>query len=415
MTKTIVIIAALDTKGEPAAYFKRCIEAKGVNTILIDINMGGEASITPDISAAEVAEAGGGDIQAVRASKNTGEITPIMIRGAIAKVKELYDEGRLDGIAAFGGASGTTVATSIMKSLPFGIPKFMASSAASMPAYAARYIDTKDITMMHSVVDIDGLNHLSISVLDRAAGGVCGMVDASTGAVRPKGKRPLITMTEFKFNGECAHYIQDMLLEKGYNVIPFHAQGIGDRVMDELIDQNMFDGVIDLVPAGISEYLFGGNRAANTYRLEAAGRQGIPQVVTPCGFDMLSCGPLERKEQNDQLWTSRKLAQRKKYVPDTYRVQVRTSVEELHEIVNALSHKLNKAQGPVTFLIPIRGWSVLSVKGAPLHEPETSAIFVPLLRQKLKSEIIIEEIDTHINTTTFASAVVKALDKMMCR
>ncbi len=413
--KTIVIIAALDTKGEPAKFFKACIEARGFNTVLIDVNMGGEPSIPPDISAAEVAAAGGGDIRSIRTSKNTGEITPLMIRGAIAKVQALLKAGQLDGIAAFGGASGTTVATSIMKSLPFGIPKFMASSAASIPAYAAHYIDTKDITMMHSVVDIDGLNDLSISVLERAAGGICGMVDASRGAVQPKGERPLITMTEFKFCGECSHYIQDLLRERGYDIIPFHSQGVGDRVMDGLIDQGMFDGVIDLVPAGISEYLFGGNRAANEDRLEAAGRQGIPQVLTPCGFDIISCGPLERQEQNDQLWLNRRIAERKMYIPDKYRVQARTNAEELREIVAVLAEKLNKAQGPVIFLIPTQGWSVLSGKGEPLYEPETNAVFAPYLRERLKPAIVVEEVDAHINSRMFASAVVDALDKMITR
>jgi uncharacterized protein (UPF0261 family) len=413
--KQILLIATLDTKGEPAQYLQECIKARKHRVLLLDINTGGEPTIVPDISAEMVAAAGGGDIHKIRASRDTGEVTPIMIRGGIAIVLEMLREGRLGGIVSFGGASGAIVATSIMKALPFGVPKFMVSSAASMPAYAARFIDTKDITMMHSVIDIDGLNDLSKSVLERAAGGICGMVETNSEPVKPQSDKSLIAITEFRFNGDSSRYVQEILHQRGYEVIPFHAQGVGDRAMDELIDQGMFDGVIDLVPAGVSENLLGGNRSAGEHRLEAAGRRGIPTVVTPAGFDLLSCGPVERKDQGDTLWTSRKLSERKMYIPDRFRVQVRTSAEELREIGSVLARKLNQATGPVTVLIPTGGWSVLSIEGGPLYEPETDAVLAPLLREQLRSEIVVEEINAPIDAPEFAEAAVATLDKMMGR
>lgn len=413
MKKTIVILSTLDTKGEPAQYLKECITARDFRTILVDINTGGKAKIPADISAREVALAGDGNIDKIRISKNTGEITPIMIKGAIVKVQELLAKGQMDGIIAFGGASNTTVASSIMKALPFGIPKLLVSSAASMPAYAARYIGTRDITMMHSVVDIAGLNELSRNVLERAAGGICGMVDASSGAVEPESADPIVAITEMRFSEHCSQYAQRLLEEKGYVVIPIHAQGIGDQAMEELIDQGVFDAILDLVPAGVSEHLLGGNRAAGPSRLEAAGRRGIPQVIAPCGFEMISCGPLDRKDNNDPLWTSRQLAERKFYIPDKYRVEVRTSAEELHEIAQVVAQKLNKAKGPVTFLIPTAGWSTLSLEGVSLHDPELDALFAPTLRNYLDEKINIIEVDTHLNTPEFAQAAVDALDSMM--
>jgi uncharacterized protein (UPF0261 family) len=414
MSKTIAIVCTLDTKGEEAKYLKELIEARGHRTILMDTNMGGEPAITPDISAEEVAKAGGGDIREIRASKKTGEVTPIMIKGASVKVKELLEAGQLDGVVSFGGASNTTIGTSVMKALPFGIPKFMVSSTASMPAYAARYIGTKDITMMHSVVDIAGLNDLSKAVLERAAGGICGMVEASTGAVKPVTEKPIIAVTEFKFAEVCGHHMREYLEEKGYEVIPWHAQGVGDRVMEELIEeQGLFAGVIDLVPAGVSEELIGGNRAAGPTRLEAAGARGIPQVVAPCGFEMISCGPLDRRDQGDPLWTSRRLAERKIFIPDAFRVQVRTSADELREIAQVVAGKLNKSKGPVKFLIPTQGWSALSVEGTDLYEPETDAAFAPALREHLRPDIEVEELDTHLNTPEFARAAVEALEEMM--
>ena len=413
MPKRIVILSTLDTKGEEAKYLKDLIEAQGFKTILLDTSIGGEPTLAPDISSEEVARLGGGKIQEIRASRNTGQVTPIMIKGARIKVNELAGKGLLDGIIAFGGASNTTSATSVMKALPFGIPKLMVSSTASMPAYAAMYIGTKDITMMHSVVDISGLNDLTKAVLERAAGGICGMAAASDGPVKPTSAAPLIAITTFKFAEECGQHAMALLEKKGYTVIPFHAQGIGDSAMEELIEQGLFQGIIDLVPAGVIEELLGGNRAAGPHRLESAGKRGIPQVLTPCGFDMLSCGPLSRREAGDPLWTSLRLAERKIFIPDEFRVAARTSGDEVCRVAEVIARKLNESKGPVKFFIPTRGWSSLSTKGADLYEPFTDALFGPALKKSLRPDIEVSELPMELNSPEFAEVLVGALDSMM--
>lgn len=413
MPKHIVILSSLDTKGEEASYLKDLIESQGFKTILMDTSIGGEPALQPDISSEEVARLGGGNIRDIRASRNTGQVTPIMIKGASTKVQELLAKGLLDGIISFGGASNTTSATSVMKALPFGIPKLMVSSTASMPAYAAKYIGTKDITMMHSVVDISGLNDLTKAVLERAAGGICGMAAASGGPVKPASTSPLIAMTTFKFAEECGQHAMALLEKKGYTVIPFHAQGIGDSAMEELIEQGLFQGVLDLVPAGVIEELLGGNRAAGALRLESAGRAGIPQVYTPCGFDMLSCGPLSRREAGDPLWTSLRLADRKIFIPDEFRVQARTRGDEVCKVAEVVGRKLNASKGPVRFFIPTQGWSSLSSKGADLHDPVTDALFAPVLKKSLRRDIEVAELPMELNSTEFAEALVTALDSMV--
>jgi uncharacterized protein (UPF0261 family) len=413
MPKYIVILSTLDTKGEEAKYLKNLIEAQGFKTLLMDTSIGGAPTLAPDISSEEVARLGGGNIQEIRASRNTGQVTPIMIKGATIKVQELLGKGLLDGIIAFGGASNTTSATTVMKALPFGIPKLMVSSTASMPAYAAKYIGTKDITMMHSVVDISGLNDLTKAVLERAAGGICGMAAASGGPVKPLSTSPLIAITTFKFAEECGQHAMALLEKKGYTVIPFHAQGIGDSAMEELIEQGLFQGVIDLVPAGVIEELLGGNRAAGPHRLESAGKRGIPQVLTPCGFDMLSCGPLSRREAGDPLWTSLRLAERKIFIPDEFRVAARTSGDEVCRVAEVIARKLNESKGPVKFFIPTRGWSSLSTKGADLYEPFTDALFGPALKKSLRPDIEVSELPMELNSPEFAEVLVGALDSMM--
>ena len=409
MQKTISIVSTLDTKGSEAAFLKTLIQERGHRVILLDINTGGNASLPPDISAKEVADAAGWDIEEIRKMKDTNKVSSIIIEGAIKKIRSLFEKGDLDGIVSFGGASNTAIATAIMKSLPFGIPKVMLSSTAAMPAYAGGYFGTKDIAMIHSVVDIAGLNPLVEIVLKRAAGAICGMVEMGEGPqflTRPSQERDLIALTEFKFSEECCSHIRRLLDEKGFEVIPFHAQGTGDKAMEELIGDGLFQGVMDIVPAGVGEELLGGNRTAGPNRLETAGKMGIPQIITPCGFDMLSCGPLERADRGDPLWVSKNIKNRKLFIPDAFRVQARTNPQELREIAREVARKLNRAKGPIAILIPLKGWSSLDQEGMPLYDPAGDRAFLDELKIHIDPKIPIVELNLHLNTREFAQEAV---------
>lgn len=413
--KTIIILSTLDTKGSEAAFLKKLIQERGHRVILLDTNTGGEPSIPPDISAKEVAEAGGGNIEEMRKMKETAEVSSIMVEGAIQKVKSLLEKGGLDGIISFGGASNTAIATAIMKSLPFGIPKLMLSSMAAVPAYAGGYFGTKDIAILHSVVDVVGFNPLVKDVLKRAAGAICGMVELGGGPNSlPKTVREkeLIALTEFKFSEECCSHVRHLLEEKGFEVIPFHAQGMGDRAMEDLIGEGLFQGVMDIVPAGVGEELLGGNRAAGPKRLEKAGEMGIPQIIAPCGFDMLSCGPLERGDRDDPLWVSKNIKNRKLFIPDAFRVQARTTSQELREIAREVARKLNQSKGPVAVLIPLKGWSSLDKEGMPLYDPDADRAFIHELKIHIDPKISIVELDLHLNTREFAEEAVNQFLKL---
>jgi uncharacterized protein (UPF0261 family) len=197
-------------------------------------------------------------------------------------------------------------------------------------------------------------------------------------------KIPLVAMTEFHYSDMCCNLVGKYLDERGYKVIPCHAQRMGDRAMDRLLNQGIFDGVVDIVSSGLSEELLGGNRCAGPDRLEAAGRRGVPQIITPCGFEMISCGPLKRKDSGDSLWISRNLASRSYYHHDSFRVQARTNTDELRLVAETVAEKLNKAKGPVKILIPSGGWSTLSVKGQSLYDPDADKAFVAELKKYLK-------------------------------
>jgi len=254
------------------------------------------------------------------------------------------------------------------------------------------------------------LNPLVKDVLKRSAGAICGMVEMGGGPTflsEVTQKKGLIALTEFKFSEECCSHIRHLLEEKGAEVIPFHAQGIGDRAMEDLIGEGLFQGVMDIVPAGVGEELLGGNRAAGPKRLEKAGEMGIPQIITPCGFDMLSCGPLERGDRGDPLWISKEIKNRKLFIPDRFRVQARTNAQELREIAREVARKLNQSKGPVAILIPLKGWSSLDKEGMPLYDPETDQAFIHELKVHLNPNIPIIELDLHLNTREFAEETVK--------
>ena len=416
MSKHIAILGSFDTKGEELGHLRDGIRRLDCVPVCIDTSLGGAPSIAVDITSRETAAAAGASIDDIRSSRDTRAATQTMIRGASALVRQLHETGRLDGIISIGGASNTGLATTVMGTLPFGVPKVMVSSMAAVPAYAGSYFGTTDITMIHSVVDIAGLNPLLASVLSRAAGAVCGMARAPSGDLSlfsGNRSRPRVALTEFKFSEICCRHAARLLAAAGVEVVPFHAQGIGDRAMEGLIEQGLIDGVLDIVPAGLAEELLGGNRGAGPERLEAAGRKGIPQLVAPCGLDMLSCGPLDRGDRGDALWVSRRLSERKLFVPDALRVQARTTAEELAQVAEVFADKLNRATGPTLLLIPRLGWSSLSEEGRPLCDFDAAAALTRRLKERLGGAAALRELDLALNTEAFAEVAAHELLRMM--
>jgi uncharacterized protein (UPF0261 family) len=416
----IAVIGMLDEREEGLTLIKDHIEQKGHKAIVIDISIGTGAiysALKPDIPSDEVALAGGTSIDAVRKmlAKERDKATSSMAEGLGKTLLDLHRESDLKGAIAVGGMTGTFITLTAMKKLPFGLPKLLISSVAAMPAYSkklAEYFGVRDITVMHSVVDTVGLNPLVRALMINGAGAICGMAEAY--ASPQKEEKPSIAVTEFGFCDKGAHYVRE-LLEQKYNIISFHAQGLGEKAACDLVGQGLFEAFIDLVPAGFSEYLLGGNRAAGPDRLDAGINQGKPYLLTPCGFDMISCGPIQRRDEGDPLWVSRRLAERKLLIQDVMRVQARTSPEEMETIAGAVAEKLNShdTKRLVKFLVPTRGFSALSIEGGALYDPISDQAFMNELRRNLDPEIEIIEINTHINTPEFARAVVDALGKIL--
>ncbi len=416
----IAIVGMLDEREAGLQLIKDHVVKRKHTPVLIDISIG-TGGITPelkaDISSEKVAQAGGTTAQAVEKmlAKEREKAVSMVAEGLGKTLLSLHESGELEGVIAVGGMTGSFISLTALKQLPFGLPKLLISSVAAMPAYAKRlseYFGVRDITVMHSVVDTVGLNPLVRNLMVNGAGAICGMVEEHE---PPKTEeRAAIAITEFGFCDKGAHYVREYL-EDRYDLISFHATGLGEKAAGDLVGQGLFEAFIDMVPAGFSEYLLGGNRAAGPDRLDAGISQEKPYILTPCGFDMLSCGPIQRKEQGDPLWESRKLAERKLLVQDAIRVQARTSPAELRTIAEEVAAKLNQHKNKrlVKFLIPTKGFSSLSVEGGSLYEPETDRAFIEEFKKRADPEIEIIEVDAHINTPEFARAVVDALERTL--
>ena len=400
MKKTILIIANLDTRGAEFKFVKELIESRGHDACLLDFSMEQEPFFEGDITCEEVAKAGGiTDINKVRQlyKSERQKATNNQITGATKIVKKLLQDGKVHGVLGVGGGTSSLVSTTIMKSLPFGMPKLMASSMAGHPKYVGKYVGTKDISMLNTVVDVVELNPILKTQLINAVGAICGMVELSPGW-EVEFDQPVIAITSFGFAERAVEPSIHYLREKGYIPVPCHAQGRGDRAMDELIREGWFQGVIDFVTRGIGEQLLGGNCAAGDDRVLAASESGIPQVVAPSGLDMLSVGG------NQELL--QRYSDRPQAVIDNLRIEVRTAVEELEEMAAIMADRLNASQAPCAVLNPLKGWSSLDEKGRDLYDPVADSAFMEKLKSLLKPEIPVKDVDIHLNSPKFGEEAV---------
>jgi len=403
MTKHIIIVVMAEEKWEEAEFLRQQIESFGQKARIMDISLLRRPSGACHITREEVIRASGRTPDTVSRIPDRGKRMPIIVEGAIKKTLDLHSKGNLSGVISLGGTTGTQMGTEIMKALPFGIPKMAVSSTASLPGFASRYIGTKDITLMHTVVEFTGLNDMMKNVLARAAGAICGMVESSARipvSMPQKGEKPFIAITQFGPCEECAVNVRKQLEEKGYQIIGFSASGFGDRAMEEMIEkQDFFCAVIDLAPGGVGEELLGFARAAGPTRLEAAGQKGIPQIIATSGVNFGS--PFKGKYRPEYEF-------RKKYDYDSARTFLRLSHEELTMIALTIADKLNKARGPVRVVVPLGGWSSVDKRGSSFYDAQADSVSVEALENRLRPDIQITKVDADLETPEFAREVVKA-------
>jgi len=397
--KGIVIICNLDTRGEDINFVKTLIEGRGHNAYFLDFSMEEPPPFPGDITCEEVAQRGGLSIEAVREYYRSDRDRAMQnqIAGATAIVGDLVREGKVQGVFGVGGGTSSLVGTSVMKSLPFGMPKLMASPMAAHPVYVGKYVGTCDITMHHTVLDVVKMNPLLKAQIINAVGAICGMVEMTQGTNITFDK-PCVAISSFGFGEMAVQAALSMLEDAGFTPIVCHAQGKGDKAMEEMIRSGAFHGVLDICTGGVMENLFQGNRDPGPDRLKAAVESGIPMVLAPCGLDILSYGG-----RPDMLERTR---DRPQYVQDSLRVQVRTSAAELRQAAEVIAERLNRARGPWSFLVPLKGWSSQDMEGRIIYDPAADAAFVARLKEQLDDPSRVKEVDLHLYTPEFARVAV---------
>jgi uncharacterized protein (UPF0261 family) len=397
---TIAILGTLDTKGVEHGFVADIIRRRGHQVLIIDVGTLGEPRLKPDISRNEVASAANIDLAAIVAKADRGEAVAAMSRGAPVILSRLAAEKKIHGVLSLGGGGGTAIATAAMRALPIGFPKLMVSTLAS--GNVAPYVGVKDIVMFPSIVDIAGLNRISRELLARAAGAICGMVETSAPVSTDK---PVIVASQFGNTTACIEHARRILEAEGYEVIVFHATGTGGRTMESLIETGLVAGVLDVTSTEWADELVGGILSAGPTRLEAAARRGVPAIVSTGCLDMVNFGPPETVPP--------KFAGRKFYQHNPQVTLMRTTPEENHRLGRIMADKLNLSAGPVTVLLPLRGGSVISAPGGPFHDPEADAALFASLKNSLKRDIPVIELDCVVNDPRFAEACARTLLSLM--
>jgi uncharacterized protein (UPF0261 family) len=405
MKKTVLLIATFDTKEEEALFLKKRIEVRRISVLTMDTGILTPVRGKVDIDQTEVANQGGIPLREAIATGDKGKCIANMIRGAEIICKKLYDQSRFQGVIGIGGAQGTEIATAAMRILPMGVPKLVVSTVASGRATFGPYVGTKDITMMHSIADIQGLNFLIKRILENAASAICGMVmDFDENLTRPEGIPVALSMLGTTTPG--ALRAKKFLEERGYEVVTFHQNGTGGIAMEDMIREGAFEGVLDLNLHEIGDRFVGGlHGAIRGDRLEAAGEKGIPQVVAPGSINYVVLGPLNSLTPE---WRSRKLI-----VHNPNLTLVRLSPDELRGVGKLVAEKLNRAKGPVHVFIPLKGFSYPDRENLPHWEPDGNQAFIDSLKDHLKPSIPLTELNAHINDPEFIDPVVETFLLMM--
>jgi uncharacterized protein (UPF0261 family) len=398
--KTICLIGAFDTKGPEYAFVREKIIARGQDVLTVNTGVMGSTDLFPvDVEADKVAEAGGGNLEQLREKKDRGDAMKVMCAGAPVVVKSLYDEGNIDGIIGMGGTGGTTVVTAGMRALPVGIPKVCASTAAS--GDVAVYVGTKDITMIPSIVDVAGINRVSRIIFSRAAGAICGMVD--TDIPESKDSKPIITASMFGNTTDCVNDCMEKLSAEGYEVLVFHATGTGGKAMESLVKEGLVDAALDITTTEWADTVCGGVFDAGPERLDAAGQMGIPHLIVPGCVDMANFGGM------DTVPEKYKEAKRTFYEWNPSVTLMRTNKEENEKMGLVFAEKANAAKGPVAFLIPLKGVSILDGDGELFCDREADRVMFDAIKANLKEGITVVEVDNNINDPEFSAKAVEMM------
>jgi uncharacterized protein (UPF0261 family) len=399
----VILIGTLDTKGVEFAFVRDLLNQAGAASLVMDAGVLKPPHFAPDISREQVYAVAGTSLSAIEQAADRGRAIEMAAKGVTKLVSELYAKGAVEGVLSLGGSAGTTIGTAAMRALPFGVPKLMVSTLAS--GQVRQYVGVRDILMMHSVVDISGLNRISRTVLANAAHGMAGMVAKHGATVAPVPSKPLITATMFGVTTPCVEAARQIVELQGYEVLVFHATGTGGQTMESFITDGLISGVLDITTTELADELVGGVLSAGRDRLTAAASKGVPQVISVGALDMVNFGPRDTVPE--------KFLHRRLYQHNPSITLMRTTPEENDKLGKEIAQKASASRGPTAVLVPTKGVSAIDAEGKPFSWPEADAALFASLRNWMAPHVELVELDLHINDPAFAEAVAAKLLKML--
>jgi len=399
--KTIAILATLDTKGQEAEFLRQQVQSHGCDALVIDSGVIGTPAAKADVTREEVAKAGGSTLKDLLANPSREVAAPLMAEGAKKIVSELCANGKIHGVLGLGGTQGTTLCTTAMRALPYGVPKVMVSTMAS--GNVASWVDIKDITMMFSVADILGLNPVTRKILANAAGAVCGMALVTEELTRSENK--LVAVTTVGITTQGVMKACEVLQAAGLETIVFHAIGPGGRAMEQMMKEGLIGGVLDYSTIEVSNHMHHALLDGGPERLKVAGPLGIPQVLAPGALEVLV---FNEPETIPAEFRERTVIRHSPVISD-----VRLNAEEMADVGREIAKRLGGTKDKAYFLIPTGGYDSYGVKGQDFHDPEADAAFVETLKANLPDCVEVIERDTYIDDPAFATEAAEKLIELM--
>jgi uncharacterized protein (UPF0261 family) len=393
MSKQVVIIGTLDTKGPEIAYLRDRLQDLGLETLVIDSGILGEpVGIEPDISRAEAAVYAGTTIEALREAGSRGKAVHGMREALKNLTVELYKTGRLQGIVSMGGAEGAVMGAAAMMQLPVGVPKVLVSPIASGKHYFDPMIGTSDIWVVHSIVDILGLNPIATTIFDNVAAGLKGLVEHGHVLPKPDPGSKYVAVTMLGNTTKAVMALKDHLAGFGYEAVIFHSNGVGGKAMEELAEAGQFVGVIDFTTNETYDPMTGGIHDAGPDRLKRVGLIGLPQVVVPgcIDFSVFHAGAIPPELQGRPV-----------YDHNPEYTLVRATKDEMAALGRLFAERLNIARGPVEIVVPTQGLSIPNVPGGVFWDQEADAAFLKELVENIRRDIPVHTHELHVNDPAF--------------
>lgn len=399
----VALVGPLDTKAEEYRFVRDRLESAGVGVLVVDVGVLDVPGLQAEVDRESVALAAGRTLAELVSAADRDGAMQAMARGAAAVVSRLVAAGRVDAVLAAGGSNTAYVMGEVARAVPIGVPKVLVSTIAA--GDTRPYVGGTDLTLMYPVVDVSGLNSLTTRVLAQAADACHGMLTGP--ALPPAAPGPVVACSMFGVTTPCVTAVQAALEDRGAEVLVFHATGVGGTSLEAMIRAGAFAAVADLTTTELVDDLVGGVCSAGPDRLTAAGACGVPQVVSVGAMDMANFGALDTVPP---AFSARHL-----YPHNPAVTLMRTDARENAELGRRLACRVNAALGPVEVHVPLRGFSQISVSGAPFHDPVADRALVDALRSHLDPTVALHLHDTDINDPDFAAEVVLALDRLLGR